>query len=198
MMFMESNLSAELSAAEAMAAELNDYLYRGELFRQMLVHTADGDLMPKMTLGGLLERLQDLRVHWHDLTPDQQSRLEAVEDALKAAWRRHREPFTNMIRREFKSYLHSWKWYLENLQESPQKEAYNYAAEVHNRRRLTILEQSAAEWGIDLGPDQQQLAKLDGNLRHRWQQHDYIGRQGEEQFHDPEKEWYLFGRPRIE
>jgi len=194
-MYFEQNLEDELLVAEAMAAELDDYFHRGELFRQIVAHTPHGDLLPKMTLGGLWERLVDLRDRQKQLSPEQQRRRQAVESAFDTAWANHREQAEALLRREFQSYLHSWRWYMENLSDAPDRAGSNYASEVHNRQRLALLEKLAAERGIDLRAERKTLDELDDQLRQIWHQGKYVGRADEAKFHDPDREWYLFGRP---
>ncbi len=194
-MFFEHNLQDELLVAEVMAAELNDYFYRGELFHQVVVHTPHGELMPKMTLGGLWERLLDLRDHWTQLSPGEKRRWQVVEHAFSEAWAYHKEQAEVLLRREFESYLHSWRWYMEDLIDAPYRAGKNYAAEVHNRQRLTLLGKLATDHGIDLSAGQKAVDALDNQLRQLWRPGKYIGRADEAQYHNPVEEWYLFGRP---
>lgn len=161
-------LVTALLTVEKMVEELPDYFYRDELFRQLIVHTPWGDKLPKMTIGGLVERLRFLEEHLDALSPEERARVEAARRAYEDFVRHHRREVEERLRREFKSFLDSWKWYLEDLREDPGKVA-DYRAEVHNRRRLSILIDEARRWGFDLGQDNlRTLKQLDAWLHTTW------------------------------
>ena len=182
--------------AGAMASELEDYIARKELFRQLIVHTPWGDELPKMSLGGLVERIRYLERHRHELTSEEQARLEEIRRAYDDFVRLHRREVEERFRREFKSYLGSWKWYLDDLKESPRKAA-DYPSEVHNRVRLTTLQLEAARLGVDLGTDLlERLAQLDDWLRSHWEPGPFNWPGHDPEDYDPETYWYLYGRPR--
>jgi DNA helicase IV len=130
-----SSLAAELIEAEAMAAELDDYLLGDRLFRQIVVETPEGTRRPKMTLGGLWERLQHLQAA-ADLGPEDQKRLAAVLDAWDAARRFYPDQFKRKLRRELDSYLKNWQYYLEQRAGHPDRWDADYQAELKNRRRV--------------------------------------------------------------
>ncbi len=185
-----------LLTVEQMVAELEDYFARDELFRQLVVHTPWGDELPKMTLGGLVERLRFLERHRDELTPEERDRLDRARDAYDTFVRRHFSQVAERLRREFKSYLGSWKWYLDELRENPRKAA-DYPAEVHNRVRLTTLLEEARRLGIELDPSLvAQLEDLDAFLRSRWEKGPFVWHGHAAEDFDPDAHWYLFGRPR--
>ena len=186
-----------LLAVEQMVSELSDYFARDELFRQLVVHTPWGDDLPKMSLGGLVERLQYLQRHRDMLTAEEQERLDKAWQAYEEAIRYRRQEVAHRLRREFKSFLNSWKWYLDELRENPDKVA-DYPAEVHNRLRLTTLLNEARRLGIDLDPEQlRQLEELDDFLRSHWTPGNFsLKGFGPDDF-SPEAHWYLYGRPQL-
>ncbi len=191
------HLIRTLLAVEQMASELNDYLARSELFRQLVVHTPWGDELPKMSLGGLVERLQFLERHRDDLTPEERERLDRARAAYEEIVRYRRQEVAERLRREFKSFLGSWKWYLDELRENPDKAA-DYRHEVHNRLRLTTILNEARRLGIELDPDQVRLLEeLDDFLRRHWQPGNFALEGYAPDDFDPKEHWYLFGRPRV-
>lgn len=162
------DLVTALLTVERMVEELPDYLARDQLFRQLIVHTPWGDELPKMTLGGLVERLHLLEAHREALTPEERARVEAARRTYEDFVHHHRRQVEQRLRREFKSYLGSWKWYLDDLRENPGKIA-DMRLEAHNRRRLTVLMEEARRWGFDLGRENvRSLEKLDTWLRETW------------------------------
>ncbi len=186
-----------LLTARAMADELDDYFARDELFRQLIVHTPWGDELPRLSLGGLVERLRFLEAHRDELSDEERLLLESARQAYEEAVRRRPDQVAERLRREFKSYLHSWKWYLDELKENPEKAA-DYPAEVHNRVRLTTLLQEMERLGIEPDPEQRrQLEELDAWLRAHWQPGEFVWTGHDPADYDPETYWYLYGRPKV-
>ncbi len=186
-----------LLAVEQMVSELSDYFARQELFRQLVVHTPWGDELPKMSLGGLVERLNYLERHRDALTSEEQARLDKARAAYEEAIRYRRQQVAERLRREFRSYLNSWKWYLDELRDNPDK-VMDYPAEVHNRLRLTTLLNEARRLGIELDPDQvHMLEELDQFLRSRWQPGNFSLKDFAPEDFSREEHWYLYGRPRL-
>jgi hypothetical protein len=70
-------LAATLLEAEQMASELEDYLGGDHLYRQISVETPLGTRRPKMTLGGLSERVEHLS-QAEELGPNDGERLSAI------------------------------------------------------------------------------------------------------------------------
>ncbi|NPA90097.1 MAG: hypothetical protein GXO55_01410 [Chloroflexi bacterium] len=191
-------LITTLLTVEKMVEELEDYIVRDELFRQLIVHTPWGDELPKLSLGGLVERLNFLEKHLDELPPEERERVRKARDAYERFVRQYRDLVAQRFRREFKSYLHSWKWYLDELRENPDKAA-DYPAEVHNRVRLTTLLDEMERLHLPLDPEQVQLLEqLDAWLRAHWEPGDFVWVGHDPEDYDPQKYWYLYGRPRVE
>lgn len=185
-----------LLAVEQMVRELDDYFARNELFRQLVVRTPWGDELPKMSLGGLVERLEYLERHQDKLTPEERERLQQARAAYEEAVRYRRGQVAERLRREFKSFLQSWKWYLDELRDNPDRAA-DYASEVHNRLRLTTVLHEARRLGIELDPEQvAQLEEMDAFLRSRLKPGNFSLKGYDPDDFDPEVHWYLYGRPR--
>lgn len=130
--------TATLMEAEKMASELSDYLIGDRLFRQIVVDTPAGLRQPKMTLGGLVERMQALASD-PQLGPGDRRRLHAVQEAWETARRRYPEQVTEKLQREMKSYLHNWQYYLDQRAQNPEKWKNDYAYEARNKRRVQLV-----------------------------------------------------------
>ncbi len=128
-------LAATLFEAEQMAGELQDYLRGNTLYRQISVETPLGTRRPKMTLGGLSERLEYLS-EADELGPNDGQRLNAIQEAWDVARRRYADQFQEKLRREHDSYLRNWKYYLEDLARDPERWKDDYEVELRNRRRV--------------------------------------------------------------
>lgn len=183
-----------LLTVEQMVAELPDYFARDELFRQLVVHTPWGDELPKMTLGGLVERLAFLERHQHLLSWEERRRLEEARRSYEDCVHRRHAQVAERLRREFKSYLGSWRWYLDEWRENPRKAA-DYWSEVHNRLRLSTLIAEAERLGVDLGQENlETLEELDAWLHGHWQPGSFGWQGHDASDFNPEAHWYLYGR----
>jgi phytoene dehydrogenase-like protein len=145
-------LAATLLEAEAFADQLEDYLLSDRLFWQISVETPLGTRQPKMTLGSLYERIQYLRAHADELGPGDRERLARIEHAWEEAQRQFGPQWREKLRREFKSYLHNWRYFLEQRASNPERWAQDYKFEVRNRERARLVLQL-------LGPDAAELAQ---------------------------------------
>ena len=132
-------LAAVLLEAEKMADELEDYLLSDKLFWQISVETPLGTRQPKMTLGSLYERLAFLSEHRDELGPKDQARLQKIQRAWDEAHRQFPSQWQEKLRREFKSYMHSWKYFLEQRAYNPESWAQEYKFEVRNRERARLI-----------------------------------------------------------
>jgi hypothetical protein len=131
-------LAAKLLEAEKMASQLEDYLLSDTLFWQISVETPLGTRQPKMTLGSLYERMQRLDARQAELGPNDRARLASIQRAWDEAQARFPEQWREKLRREFKSYLHNWQYYLEQ-RSSSERWAQEYKVEVRNRERARLV-----------------------------------------------------------
>ncbi len=132
------DLAAELLEAERMADQLEDYLLSDRLFWQISVDTPLGTRQPKMTLGSLYERLQRLEARQSELGPNDRARLAKIWQAWAEAQKRFPEQWQEKLRREFKSYMRNWKFFLEQRSSNPERWAQEYKFEVRNRERARL------------------------------------------------------------
>ncbi len=131
-------VESDLLEAEAAARELVDYLLSDRLFWQLSVQTPLGTRQPKVTLGSLYERIDQLAKS-PDLGPNDRQRLATVELAWEEARRRYPTQFTAKLRRELDSYLKNWTYYLDQRRQEPEKWQEDYEVEVRNRRRVELV-----------------------------------------------------------
>ena len=128
-------LAAELLEAEQFAKELPDYLLSNRLFWQIVVNTPLGLRQPKMTLGSLYERMEHL-ASADEIGPKDRERLRRIQDAWDIARKSYPAQFKQKLRRELDSYLHNWKYYLEQRRNDPERWQEDYEVELRNRRRV--------------------------------------------------------------
>jgi len=132
-------LAAKLLEAEKMADQLEDYLLSDKLFWQISVETPLGTRQPKMTLGSLYERIQFLQDHADELGPNDKARLARIQHAWEQAQKQYPDQWQDKLRREFKSYLNNWKYFLEQRSSNQERWAQEYKFEVRNRERARLV-----------------------------------------------------------
>ena len=153
-------LETTLLEAEQMAGELDDYLRGKRLYRQISVETPLGTRRPKMTLGGLSERMERL-AEAEELGPNDGQRLSAIQEAWDMARDRYPEQFQEKLRREHDSYLRNWRYYLEDLARDPERWQEDYEVELRNRRRVELIR---GIMGPDMPPGLADLDELEEDL----------------------------------
>jgi hypothetical protein len=187
-------LAADLMVAQAMALELPDYLLGDRLFRQVVVKTPAGTQQPKMTLGGLLSRYQLLQHYASDLDAGQQQLLSAVGTAIDEHRRVYRTQWVSFLQKELKSYLDSWRWYIDECVRRGGC-AGTYAGEVWIRTRLALLIDEAAILALATLTEQGHLRRLDSQLRSVWQEGSFLLEDAQRDLYPADRYWWLYGLP---
>ncbi len=190
-----SALTTELLVAEAMAAELADYLLGDRLFRQIVVQSPLGTQQPKMTLGGVLSRLQLLQFRSAALAPEERTRVEGLASAVEAARRTYRAQWESFVRKEIKSNLDSWRWYMDECFRRGGC-ASTYPAEVRARVRLALLFEEAVSARFDILAEQGHLRRLDSQLRNVWRDGAFLLDPSLRGLYPADRYWWLYGLPK--
>jgi hypothetical protein len=172
----------------AMSQKLEDYLLGNDLYKTITVHTPGGERLIKMTIGGMLERLDTLKRHNESSTV-----IQEADETLARAERTYPEPFYSKLAREAKSYTDSWNWFLQNCWEGESRCATDYALEVPLRLRIERLLDAAGEHP-ELADTRRRVRDLDRRLRAIWQPSDQAVID-ESDAYPREHYWWLFGRP---
>ena len=153
-------LAASLLEAEKMAEQLQDYLLSDKLFWQISVETPLGTRQPKMTLGALYQRFQDMQAHQNELGPNDRARLANIWQAWEEAQQRFPAQWREKLRREFKSYMHNWRYFLEQRSANSERWAQEYKFEVRNRERARlVLQLLGPEASADLEKEYESVEK---------------------------------------
>lgn len=183
------DIQVTLTELSAMAQHLQDYLLGDRLFKTITVPGEPSDQLIKMTLGGMLERLSEVRRHGG---AEAERVAQATEEALQLARRAMPDQFFHMLGREAKSYTDSWQWFLQNCWEGDGRCTSDYAQEVGIRLRLARLLDHGGDHP-ELAASRQRLDTLDQRLRAIWQPADSPLRQDGD--FSPDRHWWLYGRP---
>ncbi len=187
-------LADELMVARVMAAELPDYLLGDRLFRQIVAKTPSGTQQPKMTLGSLLGRYQLLQHFAGDMDATQHQQLSAIDAAIAENRRIYRAQWIDYIQKELKSYLASWRWYIDECIRRGGC-ASTYSGEVWIRTRLALLVEEAAALNVPVLAEQGQLRRLDSQLRSVWQEGPFLLADTPRDLYPQDRYWWLYGLP---
>jgi hypothetical protein len=191
----DAELAVDLAVAEAMVAALEDYLFSDRLFYQLVVRTPLGARQPKLTIGGLLERLHQLKWGRDELDPAQRGEVDGLEEAYADVKRRWSELFEQKVRRELRSLLDSWRWFMQDCEDRHRRCQSEYPSEVWIHTRIVWLMDELP--GADLSEEQGRLARLDARLRRVFRAGSFVWDPELEPFFPRSEYWWLYGRPEI-
>ena len=92
---------------------MDDYAHAEVLYYP--IGAMGGMQMPQLTIGAWLETLWRLKACAPALSAAQQSTLDEAQSRVQRVRSRVPDLYTQKARREFKSRLDTWTWYLEEL-----------------------------------------------------------------------------------
>lgn len=126
----------DLEIAEAMTAELEDYIVKDDLYRTLFAPTSTGEQRIVMTGGDLLARLHRLSATNEQLSSEMRPRIEAVVARAEAIIYSLKTRFKQRLLREMKARLDSLRWYLDDCTSDPVRCRTNFPFEMRNRQRV--------------------------------------------------------------
>ena len=153
------NIEQNLEALTAMASNLTPYLYEEELFGHL------GNNLPKLTVGGMLMRLYQLKHLSSDLAAEQQQRLHDAEvniNAARSEWALHYE---QKIIKEIESRLGSLRWFLDDCARDPSSCGFDWNTEVEKRTIVEHLNEEAQRLDILESNLKSETSQIDSRLR---------------------------------
>lgn len=190
---MAEDPETDLEIAEAMVAELEDYIINEELYRTLIVRTGAGDENLRMTGGALLARLHRLQGERSDLAPALQQRLDAAQSQAKTVIHSLRGRFHERLYREVKARLDSLRWFLDECFDDRQRCRTEFPFEMRNRQRI---EEILKEVGSSLSPElKEALQAVDKRIRGAAQPGEFTWDPRVQKIYPPERYWYLYMRP---
>jgi hypothetical protein len=189
-----ADLNFDLAVAQAMADELETYLQRDVLYWQMAARGPMSSRFPKMTLGGLLLRLQRLKALRDRLAPQQQSALDALDRRVETAFSSWSAAYDARLQREIEARLNAWARYIaEDCTEGRSACADYYPSQAEVRTMLALLLDEAARVSrADLGPLQSRLAVLDSQFKGLFGPGAFIWDPSLAPAYPPDRFWWLY------
>jgi hypothetical protein len=157
---MSIDLKHDLTFAKVAGEQLDEYVHAEVLYYP--IGALDGMQMPQLTIGAWLEADWRLKGAVASLAPAEQAELDEAHMKVQRVRSRVPDLYNEKARREFKSRLDVWSWYLDDvLAREPvavPPEGQAYATQVHVRFKLELLKEDVAQ-------TQDQIVRLAANDR---------------------------------
>lgn len=189
----EFDPTADLAACQAMAGEFETYLKSDVLYWQMDAAHPGGEQLPKLTLGGFLERAWRLRA-----APLSSAQLAALDKAVRRfeqARDAHRQRYVTRALHDLRGRLDAWAWYLDDYAKQPIEEAPYYPAQAHTRLAIAVLlAQSELAHDAEAASLTHRLFALDERLRADWIAGAFVWHSSLAHAFPREQFWWLYGR----
>ena len=147
-----------------------------------------------LTVGGFLLRVHRLDGRRGLLNPVREQRLDAALKSFQDVtqeWSVHTE---KRIRRELRSRINSWQWFVDDCQANKRSCITYYATEAELRTLIEHIIEYGHRYG-DLDDLQARLVKLDALFRLWFKSGSFIWRGDLEQIYPQERFWWLYGLP---
>lgn len=184
----------DLAVLSSMVNRLQDYLEDDRLFKTITAYTPEGERLLKMTIGGILQRLEELREQ--PLDPEQADELAELQREFERGRERNRDLYFKKLGRELKSYLDSWRWFLQNCWDGDNKCIAEYPQEVGTRLRIeSLLEEGNGHPALQEG--RRRVEELDARLRSNWVAGEFVLADELADRYPRDRYWWLYGRPRV-
>lgn len=184
----------DLAVVQAMAEELEAYLVKDELFRQLTVRTPAGDQRPQMTGSDLLVRLHRLHGRRTQLSPAQRSSLDAVQRAVDDTIHSLRSRFLERLERDMKARLNSLRWFIDDCRQDRKRCRSEYPYEIRNRQRIEEIVKFLGD-GLD-DHMKGQLRQIDERIQSMTRATDFIWDEQLQPLFPKNPYWYLYALPR--
>jgi len=187
----EFDPTPDLAACQAMAKEFEAYLKSDVLYWQMDTFQPGGDKLPKLTIGGFLERARRLQAA--PLLPAQQAALDRSIRQFEHIRDAHHSRYLMRAIHDLRGRLDAWKWYLDDYARHPEEQAPYYPAQARTRLAIELLldelkdRPEAAEFAL-------RLAELDKQLRADWIDGTFVWHAALAHAFPQDRFWWLYGR----
>ena len=183
-----------LNLASFMLEEIEDYILSSEVFWPLSKRSPTGSPLPRMTLGGLVLTLNELKVQEKDMSPSQRAdhdRLFLQMERVRVKWAVGLE---RKAAQELRSRLNLWRAYLYDIEERVDT-AENYPYEVRHR----VMFEQLADLSIrqpETKPRVNEMRSLDLRLKSIFAPGAFVWDARLEDIYPRSPFWYLYGLPR--
>ena len=184
---------SDLQFVEASGPELEAYLLSPTVYWPLAQHKGLSTL-PRLTLGGLLLALQRLSAVEEALAAPESVRLTRARTRIETERLRWRSGVAAKIALEVRADLNLWRAYMEDLGESPARQADLYPGEVRHRAMLQLLA-TAPETASFPEPARRELEALDARLRAMFKAGPFVWAKQLAPAFSVREFWFLYGQP---
>jgi hypothetical protein len=193
-MSAEFDPGADLAACQAMADEFEAYIKSDVLYWQMDAARPGGAQLPKLTIGGFVERARRLQAA--SLSPTQRAALDDSIRRFEQVRESHRRRYETRALHDLRGRLDSWAWYLDDYAKRPNEEASYYPSRAHTRLAIALLLDELAGHP-ETAPFAQRLFVLDEQLRADWIDGAFVWHNSLAHAFPRELYWWLYGRLKL-
>ena len=180
----------DLTVCLAMASEFEAYLKSDVLYWQMDASHSGGDQLPKLTVGGWLERVQKLRAA--PLVPAQRATLDEAIRHFEQAREAHHTRYVTRVIHDLRGRLDAWQWFLDDYAKQPEEQAPYYPVQAHTRLAIELL-LGELEERPEAAEFLHRLVGLDDRLRAGWIAGAFVWHLALEHAFPHERFWWLYG-----
>lgn len=186
------DLKADLMFARIAGENFDEYARTEVLFYP--IGSVSGVALPQLTIGAWLETAWRLNARRAELDAQQAGVFEAARAGVQRVRGLWPALYQHKARREFKSRLDSWGWYLDDLlgKDGPlTAQGSGYATQAHTRFKLALLQQDVSQMSGELS----RLEMGDRRLRLRFAPGPFVWEPDLEAAASPDAYWWLYGAP---
>jgi hypothetical protein len=183
----------DLTVLAAEVEELEEYIIKGEIYRTVRVQTPSGAQMVQMSAGDLLSRLYRLEGERDRLTVAQRSRAKDLALSARSTMYGLRTRFHDLLKREIKTRLDSFNWFLDDVMGDPKRARVDYPYEIRNRQRVQLM---VEELGEELTPElKSQISRIDDRIRLIVKPAGFVWDSQLEPIFPRDRFWYMYVTP---
>lgn len=183
----------DLAVVREMANELQDHLLGNDVYRTLVVVTAQGEERIQSSCGDLLGRLRKLDGQSRLLSAAQKDELTSIRRRIDATINSMQSRFHSLLEREMRARLNSLQWYLDDCDEDRRQCRVQYPFEIRNRERIAEM---AKALGDRLPSDiQAEIAGVDNRLREMTAGADFVWDTRVKEVYPKADYWYLYALP---
>lgn len=183
----------DLAVVREMTNELQDHLLGNEVYRTLVIVTAQGEERIQSSCGDLLGRLRKLDGQSRLLSAAQKDELTAIRRRMDATINSLQGRYQNLLEREMRARLNSLQWYLDDCDEDRRQCRVQYPFEIRNRERIAEM---AKALGDRLPSDiQAEIASVDSRLREMTTGADFVWDNRVKEVYPKADYWYLYALP---
>jgi hypothetical protein len=188
------SIDRDLSEAKALADHLVPYVYENELYGSIGGMFGSGS-MPRLTIGGLLLRLNRLHALEDRLTDAQKEQLAATDaqrQNVRQEWTMH---YNEKLIQEANSRLKLIERFFEDCVDDPRTCASNYPPEAMRRTIVEEIVKALRRDGLLTTELERAAGKVDSQLRRFVQPSGFSWASALQPVYPKDEYWWLYAQP---